>query len=279
MIIIKGHVYILVSAKCEFIKIGGTKYPPSKRIREINDHEPYKSLGPWSLYDFRQVNDWHKVEQSLHYEFRSKQCKTIDKQKELFDLAPQLASRRLDEIDPSEIVKKPKVDRMFQDEEFSGYMLALYKFTGLNNWLDIQGSWTLSLFPGTSGGRYFTLNIGMHEVAFSSLDKSDEPSLHMVLMDELIRDFRPVKKWLRQHSGGMQNDRYKSALERSTSVFFHGTFDDAQEFLQLNGVRRALIAYWSEALIELKEREALSINAQHHNWNAIAELHSRSILK
>ena len=272
----KGHVYILVSPKCEFIKIGGTKFAPLKRIREINSSEPYKSLGPWSLHDFRQVNDWHTVEQSLHYEFRSKQCKTVPNQKELFSVAPQLASRRLDEINPSEIVKKPKVDRMFQDEEFSGYMQALYKFTGLDNWLDIQGSWTLSLFPGTSGGRYFTINIGSHEVAFSALSSDGGPMLHMILMDELIRDFRPVKKWVRQHCGIMQKDRYSSALERSTSVLFYGSFEEAQEFLQLNGVRRALIAYWSEALIELKERTALSLHSKHHNWNAIAELHTRN---
>jgi len=270
-----GHVYILVSPNCEFIKIGGTEYPPSKRLKEINATEPYKGLGPWSLHDFRQVSDWRKVETSLHYEFRSKQCKTIVSQKELFYLAPQLATRRLNEIDPSEIIKKPKIDRLFQDEEFSEYLLALYKFTGLNIWLDIQGSWTLSLFPSTNGGRYFTLNIGTHEVAFSTLAKRDEPSVHLILMDELIRDFKSVKKWVKEHDGGMKGDLYKSALPRATSVFFIGTFADAQEFLKLDGVRRALIAYWSEALIGLKERGALSINHNHHNWNAVAELQKR----
>lgn len=47
--------------------------------------------------------------------------------------------------------------------------------------------------------------------------------------------------------------------------------------MKLEGVRRALIAYWSEALIELKERNALSINAKHHNWNAVAELNLRTL--
>lgn len=163
----------------------------------------YKTLEPWSLHDFRQVPDWRKVETSLHYEFRSKQCRSIKGQKELFELAPQLAVRRLSEVDPLLIVKKPKVDRMFQDEEFSGYILSLFKFTGLTNWLDIQGSWTLSLFPSTGGERYFTLNIGLHEVAYSTLIKRDQPSTHMILMDSLIRDFNSVKKWVKQRQGEM----------------------------------------------------------------------------
>ncbi len=58
----EGHVYILVSPVCEYVKIGGTDYMPLKRIKEINTSESYKSLGPWSLHDFRQVTDWRKVE-------------------------------------------------------------------------------------------------------------------------------------------------------------------------------------------------------------------------
>ena len=60
-------------------------------------------------------------------------------------------------------------------------------------------------------------------------------------------------------------------------MYFTATFEEAQEFMKLEGVRRALIAYWSEALIELKERNALSINAKHHNWNAVAELNLRTL--
>jgi hypothetical protein len=47
--------------------------------------------------------------------------------------------------------------------------------------------------------------------------------------------------------------------------------------MRLDGVRRALIAYWNEALIGLKERRSQSIFAKHHNWNAIAEIHNRII--
>jgi hypothetical protein len=54
---------------------------------------------------------------------------------------------------------------------------------------------------------------------------------------------------------------------------FAGNFESASEFLNLGGVRRALIAYWSEALLQMKEQERLSLYARHHNWNAIARIH------
>lgn len=272
-----GYVYILVSPKSKYIKVGGTDYPPLKRIREINSSEPYKSLGPWHLADFRQVADWRKIESFLHYTFRSRLNNDILGQKELFQISIQEASTKLNEIDPSVIIKRPKIDRMFQDEEFSEYLMKLFKFTGLMNWLDIQGAWTFVLFPTTNGGRYFTLNIGSHEVAFSTLPKKRELPLHMILMDKLILDFSLVKSWVCNHNGQIKEDAYASALPRSTSILFDGSFEDANEFFQLEGVRRALIAYWSEALIALKERKALSIFARHHNWNAIAGIHSRLI--
>ena len=261
-----GHVYILVSPRSEHIKIGGSDYPPLKRIREINSTEPYKSLGPWSLADFRQVVDWKKVEAFLHYSFRSKLITQIEGQKELFSITAQEASIKLNELDPIDIVKKPKIDRMFQDEEFSGYILQLFKFTGLMNWLDIQGAWTFVLFPMTNGGRYFTLNIGSHEVAFSTLSKKDKKPVHMILMDRLILDFEVVKNWVRTHNGQIIEDAYVSALPRSTSILFDGTFEDVNAFLKLDGVRRALIAYWSEALIGLKERNANSTYAKYYAW-------------
>ena len=274
-----GYVYILTSPKSEHIKIGGTDYPPLKRIKEINSSEPYKSLGPWSLSDFRQVTDWRKVEYSLHYTFRSKLVKEIAGQKELFSLSPVEASSKLNDLDPSLIIKKPKVDRLFQDQELLGYIKTLFKFSGMLNWLDIQGAWTFVLFPSTGRGRYFTLNIGTHEVAFSTLPSKDWAPVHMVLVDRLILDFPGVKEWLACHNGEISSDVYQSALPRATSVFFEGSFQDANEFFQLNGVRRALVAYWSEALIGLKERNVLSIFSRYHNWNAIAELRKQMALE
>lgn len=271
----RGYVYILVSPKSEFIKIGGTDFPPMKRIKEINLSEPYRSHGPWALSDFRQVTNWRKVESFLHYTFRSKLNKSIEGQKELFQVSSFEASKLLEELDPSEVIKKPKIDRMFQDHDLSKYLIALFKFTGMMNWLDIQGAWTFVLFPSTNGGRYFTLNIGPHEVAFSTLPKKDEDAVHFVLMDRLILDFENVATWLKAHQGEIKLDSYQKALPRSTSIMFRGSFGEANEFLKLEGIRRALIAYWNESLVGLKERNSLSLYAKYHNWNAIAEIHKR----
>ena len=275
-----GYVYVLVSHKTDCIKIGGTDYPRLKRIKEINATEPYKSLGPWTLADFRQVTNWRKVESSLHYTFRSKLNKRINQQKELFHVAYQDASNKLNQIvDPAMLINKPKIDRMFQDEELSDYLLNLFRFTGLMNWLDIQGAWTFNLFPSTGRGRYFTINIGSHEVAYSTLPLVENISAHMILMDDLIYDFREVAKWVKKHEGEMVKDVYKSALPRSTSVAFFGSLDDANEFLTLDGVRRALIAYWSDSLIRMKEKNTQSLHAKSHNWNAVAEIRSRLLTR
>jgi hypothetical protein len=270
-----GFVYILISPKSEYIKIGGTDFPPLKRIKEINVTEPYKSLGPWSLYDFRQVTDWRKVEYNMHYIFRSKQIKEIEGQKELFSISSHEASEKLNEIDPDQIIRKPKVDRLFQDELFCDYLIKLFNFTGLLNWIDLQGAWTFSLFPSTNGGRYFTINIGPHEVAFSTLPKKDKPQINMILMDKLILDYGDVKKWLKNRNGEIELDAYDKALPRSASVFFDGDFNVGKEFMELDGVRRAIIAYWVEGLMILKENGVLSSYEQYHNYNAIAELNNR----
>ncbi|AEF86015.1 conserved hypothetical protein [Treponema primitia ZAS-2] len=267
-----GFVYVLVSQNTNYIKIGGTDYPPLKRIKEINATEPYKQFGPWALGDFRQVNDWRKVEYNLHYIFRSKLVKEIEGQKELFSISLYEASIKLNEIDPNEIIRKPKVDRMFQDDDFSKYIMQLFSFTGLLHWLDIQGIWTFVLFPMTNGGRYYTINIGPHEVAFSTLNTKNKKSTHMILMDKLVFDYKPVIEWVKNHNGNIQEEAYDRALPRSVSIVYEGDFNVAEEFMHLDGIRRAIIAYWTESLILLKEKGVASSYAKHHNYNAIAEL-------
>lgn len=268
---------MLVSPVCEFIKIGGTDYAPLKRIKEINSCEPYKSLGPWSLHDFRQVADWRKVEYAVHYTFRSRLVKSITGQRELFAISPVAASKQLEQIDESLVVRKPKVDRLFQDQEFASFLAKLFRFTGILNWLDLQGAWTLSLFPSTSGGRYYTLNIGSHEVAFATVPSNGRLPVHMIHMDRLVHDLAEVLSWVKSRSGEFVDDNYATGLARSTSILFEGKFDTAEEFLSLNGVRRAIIAYWTEALIELQEKGTTSLHSKHHNWNAVAELKKRIV--
>ena len=164
-----GYVYILESPATNYIKIGGTGICPMKRVREINMTEPYKSLGPWHLTDFRQVEDWRLIEHFLHETFLGQRVYDIEGQKELFSASAIAAHNRLNQIEPEQLIGKPKVDRMFMDEPFREYLMRLFEFTGLAQWMDYQGAWTFCLFPSTNRGRYFTLNIASHEVAFSTL--------------------------------------------------------------------------------------------------------------
>lgn len=266
-----GHVYILTSPNSEFIKIGGTDFPPMKRIREINACAPYRELGPWTLFDFRQVKNWRRVEYDLHYRYRSKLALDISGQRELFRLSPHEAAEQLGRLEAHILVGRPKVDRMFNDAAFAGYIQRLFAFSGMLNWLDLQGAWTFALFPSTSGGRYFTLNIGPHEVAFSS--SAEGP--HVLVVDRLILDFPEVTQWASDHRGCVSDAAYKSGRPRQAIIQFNSNFEDALGLLQLSGVRRALIAYWTEGLIELGERGVTSLFARFHNWNAIAELRRR----
>ncbi len=270
-----GHVYVLASPVCKYVKIGGTDYAPLKRIKEINSCEPYQSLGPWSLHDFRQVADWRKVEYAIQYAFRNKLVRSIAGQKELFAVSLVEASKQLDKIDDSLVLKKPKIDRMFQDQEFTVFLAQFFRFTGILNWLDLQGAWTFNLFPATNGGRYYTLNIGSHEVAFATAHSNGGLPVQMIHMDRLVHDFKDISSWVRKRSGVFEDDNYATGLYRSTSVFFEGDFDVALEFLGLNGVRRAIIAYWTEALIKLQEKGSVSVFSRYHNWNAVAALKKR----
>lgn len=271
----EGHIYILTSSHCRYIKIGGTDHAPLKRLREINSCEPYKSLGPWTLHDFRQVTDWRSVEYTLHYTFRSQRATAIEGQKELFDVPATTVSEYLEQLDASVIVKKPVIDRMFQDREFSRFLEKLFRTTAILNWIDLQGAWTFTLFPSTGKGRYYTLNIGRHEVAFATLPTKTQSPVHMIYMDKLVQDFEEPVAWLEEMGGSFVEENYESGMGHSTCVYFNGTFVDAEKFLQLEGVRRAILAYWNEALVQLQEKNSTSLFARFHHWNAVAELRKR----
>lgn len=269
-----GYVYILTSKNCDCIKIGGTDYPPMKRIKQINSTNPYKTHGVWHLQDFRHVSDWRSVEYHLHYKFRSFLNKTIPNQKELFAIPWQQAATELNNIDETLLIRKPKVDRMFMDLDFRNYLVNLFNWSGLLHWLDFQGAWSFVLFPNTNGGRYFTLSIGKHEVAYSTLPKKGGPITHMILLDELILDYTDtgMAEFLDMHNGGFFETPYTSAMERSVCAIFEGDFVVATKFLSFLGVRRALIAYWHEALFRMKDSQTASVYSRFHNYNAVAKL-------
>jgi len=274
----EGHVYVLASPHCEYIKIGGTDHAPLKRVREINTCEPYRSLGPWTIQDFRQVIDWRSVECSLHYAFRSQRVTSIEGQRELFDVPVAIASEYLNQLDASVIIKKPVIDRMFQDQGLSQLLEQLFRTTAILNWIDLQGAWTFSLFPSTGKGRYYTLSIGRHEVAFTTLPTKTQLPIHMIYMDKLVQDYEEPVAWLKAMGGSFSDEHYESSMGHSTGVFFSGSLEDGRTFLQLNGVRRAILAYWNDALVQLQEKNSLSLFARFHHWNAVAELRNRVLL-
>ncbi len=226
-----------------------------------------------TLFDLRQVNDWKLVEVSLHRVFSEQRARDIAGVDELFRVSPVSVRRELERIDPASLIGQVAVDKMFGDGDFAAYLRKLFVFAGLPNWLDIQGAWTLTLYPGTNGGRYFTINVGTHEVAFSTLPfEAGGPSQHCLVVDALILDFVEVVDWVEQRGGGLEQSPYASALPRAVSVWFDAPFCDAELFFQLDGVRRALIAYWSEALLLLYQKGSSSMFARFHNHNAVSTL-------
>lgn len=270
----QGHVYILESENCDCIKIGGTDFPPAKRLKEINETEPYKSLGPWVIVDFREVLDWKMVEHNLHYRFRDFQNKEILNQKELFHVSKNIAIEALETIDPNEIVYKPKIDRMFQDERFLNYISELFFFSGLIHSIDIQGIWTLSIYTQTGCGRFFTINIGPHEVAFSTFTKNEIPQLNYIVVDKMILDpeFSEIRKWIIEHNGEIGKANYKTATDRAYYVCFNSDFKTASEILQLPGFKKAIISYWYDALISKRNDCKLSTYERYHNYNAVSKI-------
>ncbi|MFC3243976.1 GIY-YIG nuclease family protein [Gordonia humi] len=193
-----GYVYVLTSPNCPSVKIGRTNQQPPHRLREINNTSPYKELGPWTIADVVQVYDSVAVETRIHRQIRAHHDSSVSGQNELFriPLAEALALlRSIPTVD--EMYAYPKLERCFYDPRLAAYLDTLYQYAGLPNFVDDQGAWTLTLFTTTSGGRYFTVNIGSHEVAFSSTPRRGEKWTHQ------LPDGRPPDQRLpRSHTVG-----------------------------------------------------------------------------
>lgn len=109
-----GYVYVLTSRKCEHIKIGGSAFPPLKRIRQIDSCDPYRQFAPWSLFDFRQVANWRRVERHLLYMFRDRKVRDVPGQLELFAAPAARAAKELAKIDPSLVLRSPRSTGCFR---------------------------------------------------------------------------------------------------------------------------------------------------------------------
>ena len=267
----QGFVYILVSPNSSYIKIGGTERPISERLRGINGTESYADHGPWELSDFLHVTDWRLVEGGMHRHFEGKNVRDIAGTRELFTVPPHEARKRLRLTDVALRVGHEKTDKIFQNRDAGLFLYKLFQLSGLYGSLDIQGAWTLSLLPKTNGGRWFTLNIGPHEVAFSAFKNVGGKYEHYVVLDRLILDFPETIIWIGKHDGVVREADYISA-DRAVIISFWADFANAERIFSLPGVRRALIAYWAEALADLRERKAKSVYARYHSYDAVSEL-------
>ncbi len=190
---------------------------------------------------------------------------------ELFSVPAHEARKRLRATDPTLRIDHERTKQLFANREVQLYLYKLFQLSGLFGNLDVQGAWTLSLLPKTKGGRWFTLNIGPHEVAFSTRKQENGKFTHYLVLDRLILDFPETVIWIGLRNGEVDDANYVSA-ERAVVINFQEDFANAERIFTLPGVRRALIAYWSEALADLRQRQATSVYARFHSYDAVSAL-------
>lgn len=242
----QGFVYILVSPNSDYIKIGRTERPISERLRGINGGEAYAAYGPWELSDFVHVTDCSVVESAVHRHFRTRNVE-VEGTQELFSVPPHEARERLRSISDPLRVDPARTDQLFHNTDVRLFLFRLFQLSGLFGSLDIQGAWTLSVLPQTNGGRWFTVNIGSHEVAFSTRTPMGGKFSHYLVLDRLILEYPKTIMWLGQRGGDVLQADYKAA-ERAVCVNFDEDFAKAERIFALDGVRRAMVAYWADAL-------------------------------
>jgi hypothetical protein len=266
----QGFVYVLVSPNSNYIKIGGTERPISERLRGINGTESYSEHGPWELSDFLHVTDWRLVESEMHRHFKTHNVRLAGAH-ELFDAPPHEARERLQSTNDSLRVDHGKTLELFSDRSVRLFLFKLFQLSGLFGNLDIQGAWTLSVLPRTKGGRWFTVNIGPHEVAFSTRKSMGGQFTHFLVLDRLILEYPETVIWIGKRNGSVQDAEYVGA-DRAVVIHFEEDFANAEKLFGLPGVRRALVAYWAEALADLRQRDAKSVYARYHSYDAVSQL-------
>ena len=267
----QGFVYILVSPNSNYVKIGGTERPISERLRDINGTSPYADHGPWDLSDFLYVTDWRLVEGEMHRHFQSNAVRDVSGTRELFATPSHEARMRLRSTNSVLRIDHERTEQIFSNRDVKLYLFRLFELSGLFGNVDIQGSWTVTLLPKTNGGRWFTLNIGSHEVAFSTKNASEGKVQHFIVLDRLILEYPETIIWIGKRDGSVEVAEYVAA-ERAVVVNFTESFANAERLFALPGVRRALIAYWAEALADLRQRKAKSVYARYHSYDAVSKL-------
>lgn len=268
-----GWIYALRSDNTPLIKIGLTTTSPFQRVRELNASANYGPIGPWQPLHLKQVKDTQVIESAIHRQLADKKSVEIASTRELFSITPNEARNILDEIPDADLSRPAPVNKLKLQPDFISYLTALFQYSGLRNYRHLEESWTFSLFPTTAGGRFFTINIDRHEVAFSQMLKDEEEwAFHAIIVDQMVTSDRALKKWLKSVDGWIEKTPYPSNWGNSRRVCFKASFDEALGLFQLPSFRRALIAYWYEALLRMEERQTRSLFARFHNYDATSEI-------
>ncbi|MDJ0821260.1 MAG: GIY-YIG nuclease family protein [Paracoccaceae bacterium] len=268
-----GFVYVMRSPATPLIKIGMSGRAPHFRARELTADPEYGQLGPWSVVDYREVTDMRRLERALHRRFAPFNQPLPGGASELFSVSETVACAALIESAETCLAGAKPVGKLRVHPGLMAYLRRLFRETGLEQFLDLQEMWTLSVFNSTAGGRDFTLNIDRHEVALAAPIRGAEVWRFMIYADRKLSSSWAVRRWLRAHRGSRSFFRsYESARPGGTAILFDATYDDALTFFDLPMMRRALVAYWYDALLNLRDRDKRSFFARFHNHNAVAEI-------
>ncbi|RYH02711.1 GIY-YIG nuclease family protein [Salipiger sp. IMCC34102] len=268
----QGFVYVMSAPGYSGVKIGRSDRAPHFRAKELSADPVYRQHGKWTVVDYRQVEDMFATESALHRRFRSVNEIQYEPARELFRLSKSEAVEALLETAEAGLLGAAPLGRLRLDRDLVDYLLRLFRETGLSQFMDLQEMWTMSLYPSTASGRYFTLNIDRHEVAFSAPLRGTGKSVHMIYLDPRILDNEMTYEWFDARDGQVSTGDYLSAADAGCSVSWIGTLSDAVTFFDLPMARRAVIAYWYDSLLNLRDRGKRSFFARFHNHNAVQEL-------
>lgn len=268
-----GWIYALRSDSTPLVKIGLTTTSPFQRVREINASNNYGPLGPWQHFHLKHVKDTRTIETTIHRRLSSCRSGQIEKTRELFAISPNEARDVLDDIPDADLAQPTPVNKLKLQPDFVSYLTSLFQYSGLQNFRHLEESWTFSLFPSTAGGRYFTLNIDRHEVAFSQPIKGEETAVfHAIIVDHMIAKDKVLKTWLKSVDGWTARTPHATNWGNSRVICFACSFDECLGLFQIPSFRRALIAYWYDALLRMEMRQTRSLFARFHNYDATSEI-------
>ena len=112
-------------------------------------------------------------------------------------------------------------------------------------------------------------------IHFSSFEVKDAMRcLGLSNLEKWKIDFKPLKPSDFYHERVKRLEEYfdLNSTERAKELLIEATFEDAERFLLLPGVRRALVAYWQDVLSAMRQNSSKSLFARFHNYDAVQAL-------